>query len=93
MPPWRSFAFLSVTFFMLLLDFSIVNVALPAIESAFGLPISTAQWVISTYAIALAGFLMLAGRCSDLYDRRVVFAIGPSPHDAQMSGIGCCASQ
>jgi EmrB/QacA subfamily drug resistance transporter len=76
MPPWRSFAFLSVTFFMLLLDFSIVNVALPAIESAFGLPISTAQWVISTYAIALAGFLMLAGRCSDLYDRRVVFAIG-----------------
>lgn len=73
---WRSFWFLSITFFMLLLDFSIVNVALPAIQSAFGLPMSSIQWVVSTYAIALAGFLMLAGRCSDLYDRRVIFMIG-----------------
>lgn len=73
---WRSFWFLSITFFMLLLDFSIVNVALPAIETAFGMPMSSAQWVVSTYAIALAGFLMLAGRCSDLYDRRAIFMIG-----------------
>lgn len=61
---------------MLLLDFSIVNVALPAIQAAFGEPMSSVQWVVSTYAIALAGFLMLAGRCSDLYDRRLLFMIG-----------------
>lgn len=73
---WRSFWFLSITFFMLLLDFSIVNVALPAIQRAFGLPMSSIQWVVSTYAIALAGFLMLAGRCSDLYDRRIIFMVG-----------------
>ena len=61
---------------MLLLDFSIVNVALPAMESGLGMPQSQAQWVISTYAIALAGFLMLAGRCSDLYNRRTIFMFG-----------------
>ncbi len=73
---WRSFVVLSITFFMLLLDFSIVNVALPAMESGLGMPQSEAQWVISTYAIALAGFLMLAGRCSDLYNRRTIFMAG-----------------
>lgn len=61
---------------MLILDLSIVNVALPAIETSFKIPMSSVQWVVSTYAIALAGFLMLAGRCSDLYERRTIFMIG-----------------
>ncbi|HEV7179412.1 MAG TPA: MFS transporter, partial [Candidatus Baltobacteraceae bacterium] len=81
---WRSFVFLSITFFMLLLDFSIVNVALPAMENGLGMPQSQAQWVISTYAIVLAGFLMLAGRCSDLYNRRTIFMTG--------LGLFTCAS-
>ncbi len=61
---------------MLLLDFSIVNVALPAMQSGLRMPQSQAQWIISTYAIALAGFLMLAGRCADLYNRRAFFMLG-----------------
>ena len=76
MKTWRPFIFLSIAFFMLLLDFSIVNVALPAIEDGLHMPQSQAQWVISTYAIVLAGFLMLAGRCADLYDRRAIFMAG-----------------
>ncbi len=76
MTKWRSFWFLSLTFFMLLLDFSIVNVALPAIQNAFAISMSSVQWVVSTYAIALAGCLMLAGRCSDLYNRRTIFTWG-----------------
>src|SRR5919202_1795644 len=61
--------------FMVILDLSIVNVALPNIQE--GLPLSSAglQWVIDAYAIVFAGFLMLAGRAADLFGQRRTFGI------------------
>ena len=61
---------------MLLLDITIVNVALPDIERAFGASLSDLQWVISAYALTLAAFLLTAGSLADLYGRRRLFAIG-----------------
>ena len=61
---------------MLLLDVTIVNVALPDIERAFGASLSDLQWVISAYALTLAAFLLTAGSLADLYGRRLLFAIG-----------------
>ena len=62
--------------FMLLLDLTIVNVALPDIERAFAASLSDLQWVISAYALTLAAFLLTAGSLADLYGRRLLFATG-----------------
>lgn len=62
--------------FMIALDFSITNVALPVIQAELGFTTSGLQWVISAYAITFGGFLMLGGRISDLYGRRRLFIIG-----------------
>ncbi|HTU80592.1 MAG TPA: MFS transporter [Candidatus Acidoferrales bacterium] len=73
---WVAFGVLSATFFMLLVDFSIVTVALPTMESSLHMSAAQGQWIVSTYAIFLAGFLMLTGRCADLFGRRRFFVAG-----------------
>jgi EmrB/QacA subfamily drug resistance transporter len=67
---------LSATFFMLLVDFSIVSIALPSMERDLHLTAAQGQWIISSYAIFLAGFLMLTGRCADLFGRYRFFIAG-----------------
>jgi EmrB/QacA subfamily drug resistance transporter len=62
--------------FMLLLDITIVNVALPDIERGFHASLSDLQWVIDAYALTLAAFLLTAGSLADLYGRRKLFAAG-----------------
>ena len=62
--------------FMLLLDITIVNVALPYIQQAFHASLSDLQWVIDAYALTLAAFLLTAGSIADLKGRRLVFSIG-----------------
>ncbi|HXO18157.1 MAG TPA: MFS transporter, partial [Candidatus Dormibacteraeota bacterium] len=71
-----AFILLSATFFMLLVDFSIVTIALPSMERDLDLSASQGQWIVSTYAIFLAGFLMLTGRCADIYGRFRFFVAG-----------------
>jgi EmrB/QacA subfamily drug resistance transporter len=61
---------------MLLLDITIVNVALPYIQQAFHASLSDLQWVIDAYALTLAAFLLTAGSIGDLVGRRLVFAVG-----------------
>jgi EmrB/QacA subfamily drug resistance transporter len=62
--------------FMVILDVSIVNVALPSIRTDLGFSATDLQWVVSGYTLAFAGFLMLGGRAADLLGRREVFAAG-----------------
>ncbi|CAO5192384.1 Cephamycin export protein CmcT [Frankia sp. AiPs1] len=62
--------------FMVVLDVSIVNVALPTIRSSLGFDASSLQWVINAYTIAFAGFLLSGGRLADLFGRRRTFLIG-----------------
>src|SRR4051794_36933354 len=62
--------------FMLLLDVTIVNVALPDIQQAFGASLSDLQWVIDAYALTLAALLLTAGSIADRAGRRLVFAVG-----------------
>jgi EmrB/QacA subfamily drug resistance transporter len=62
--------------FMVVLDFSIVNVALPSIEAELGFPADAVQWIITAYAIAFGGLLILGGRAADLFGRRRIFIAG-----------------
>ncbi len=59
--------------FMVILDLSIVNVALPSIQSSLGFSSPDLQWVVDAYAITFAGFLMLGGRAADHFGQRRTF--------------------
>src|SRR5205807_5493579 len=59
--------------FMVILDLSIVNVALPSIQSSLNFSSADLQWVVDAYAITFAGFLMLGGRAADRLGQRRVF--------------------
>src|SRR5579859_3991588 len=67
---------LSMAQFMVVLDFTIVNVALPSIQRDLHVSTTTLQWVISGYAVAFGGFLLLGGRLADAYGRARLFRIG-----------------
>jgi EmrB/QacA subfamily drug resistance transporter len=73
---WWTLAAVCTGVFMLLLDITIVNVALPDIERGFHASLSDLQWVIDAYALTLAAFLLTAGSLADLYGRRRLFAAG-----------------
>jgi MFS family permease len=62
--------------FMVILDLSIVNVALPSMQRDLGFSTSGLQWVVNAYTLAFAGFLLLGGRAADLYGRRRIFILG-----------------
>jgi MFS family permease len=67
---------LTVAQFVVVLDFTIVQVALPAIRSSLHISVADSTWLISAYGIMLAGFLILSGRISDIHGRRRFFIIG-----------------
>ena len=64
--------------FMVILDVSIVNVALPSIRSGLHFSTTGLQWVVNAYTLTFAGFLLLGGRAADLIGRRLVFVVGTS---------------
>jgi EmrB/QacA subfamily drug resistance transporter len=69
-------ALILVAAFMVVLDFSIVNVALPSIERELHMPPDAVQWIVTGYAISFGGLLILGGRAADLLGRRRMFVIG-----------------
>lgn len=73
---WLILALLALAQFMVVLDASIVNVALPSLQHAFHLSAANLQWIVTAYGIAFGGFLLLGGRAADLYGRRRVFLTG-----------------
>jgi EmrB/QacA subfamily drug resistance transporter len=73
---WRVLALLCGAFFMVILDASIVFVALPSIAADLGFSEQGLQWVVSAYALTFGGLLLLGGRAADLLGRRRVFMAG-----------------
>jgi EmrB/QacA subfamily drug resistance transporter len=73
---WWTLLTVSVATFMLLLDITVVNTALPAIEQDLGASFTELQWVIDAYTLTLAAFVLTAGSLADRLGRRLVFAIG-----------------
>ncbi|MEV4224961.1 MFS transporter [Nonomuraea sp. NPDC049725] len=75
-PAWSIVGLVCLAQFMMVLDVSIVNVALPAMESDLRLGAEGLQWVVNGYILTFAGFLLLGGRAADLYGRRRTFVAG-----------------
>ena len=73
---WWTLIVVCIATFMLLLDITIVNVALPKIAVDLKASFSDIQWVIDAYALTLASVLLTAGALADLLGRRLVFSIG-----------------
>ena len=69
-------ALVTLAQFMVVVDFTIVQVALPSIGREFGLPVNVLQWIVTAYGLTLAGFLMLSGRVGDIYGHKKLFIIG-----------------
>jgi EmrB/QacA subfamily drug resistance transporter len=67
---------LAMAQFMVVLDFTIVNVALPSIQDGLHVATTTLQWLVSGYAVAFGGFLLLGGRLADVFGRDRLFRIG-----------------
>jgi EmrB/QacA subfamily drug resistance transporter len=75
-PAWLVLGLVCIGQFMVVLDASIVNVALPSIQRDLHFSSSGLQWIVNAYTLTFAGFLLLGGRAADLYGRRRVFVVG-----------------
>src|SRR5206468_3804011 len=73
---WIALILLCIAQFVVVLDASIVNVALPTIGNALGFSESNLPWVVNAYVLTFGGFLLLGGRMADLLGRRRVFMVG-----------------
>src|SRR3954452_19482003 len=73
---WWTLGALSFALFMIMLDNTIVNVALPAIQADLGIDVSELEWTVTAYALTFAVLLLTGGKLGDLYGRRRIFTIG-----------------
>jgi EmrB/QacA subfamily drug resistance transporter len=74
--PWLALIVVCMGQFMVVLDATVVNVALPAIQGDLGISDSSLQWVVNAYTLFFGGFLLLGGRMADLIGRRTLFLAG-----------------
>jgi EmrB/QacA subfamily drug resistance transporter len=90
---WLAFMVLCLGSFMIVLDTTIVNVALPSIREDLGFSAASLAWVVNAYMLFFGGFLLLGGRLGDLYGHRRLFAIGIAVFTAASLAAGISSSQ
>nr|WP_236240527.1 MFS transporter [Streptomyces sp. CC228A] len=74
--PWAVVLVACAGTFLVVLDVSVVNVALPSMRSDLGMSAAALQWVVNAYSIAFSGFMLLGGRAADLYGQKRMFLLG-----------------
>src|SRR5688500_9315109 len=73
---WWTLGAVSVGLFMIMLDNTVVNVALPAIQRDLGTDLSQLQWIVTGYALTFAALMLIGGKLADAYGRRLLFVLG-----------------
>ena len=73
---WWTLAAVSFGLFMIMLDNTVVNVALPSIQEELGAGLSELQWIVTGYALSFAALMLIGGKLADAYGRRLIFVIG-----------------
>jgi len=91
--PWLILVLVCLAQFMVILDATIVNVALPSIQADLGLSESSLQWIVNAYALLFGGFLLLGGRAGDLMGRKRVFLAGLVLFTAASLACGLATSE
>ena len=90
---WLAFAVLCLGSFMIVLDTTIVNVALPSIRSDLGFTESSLAWVVNAYMLFFGGFLLLGGKLGDIYGHRRLFVAGIAVFTAASLAAGLAQTQ
>jgi EmrB/QacA subfamily drug resistance transporter len=90
--PWSILFLLGAAQFMVVLDITVVNVALPSIGTALGFAAADLEWVVTIYVLFTGGLLLLGGRLADRFDRRLVFLTGLSVFTAASLASGLAPS-
>lgn len=90
---WLALAVLCLGVLMIVLDTTIVNVALPSIRADLGFVDSTLAWVVNAYLLTFGGFLLLGGRLGDLYGHRRLFLLGVAAFTLASLACGLAQSQ
>src|SRR5438552_5131739 len=73
---WWTLVAVAFGLFMIMLDNTIVNVALPTLQSSLHLKISELEWVVTGYALTFGAFMLTGGKLADLFGRRLIFVVG-----------------
>ncbi|MDX6396912.1 MAG: hypothetical protein QOJ43_320, partial [Gaiellaceae bacterium] len=73
---WWTLAAVSFGLFMIMLDNTVVNVALPSIQDDLGADLSQLQWIVTGYALTFAAMMLIGGKLADAYGRRLIFVVG-----------------
>src|SRR3954468_5847630 len=73
---WWTLGAVSVGLFMIMLDNTVVNVALPSMRTSLGLTLEELEWVVTGYALTFAAFMLTGGKLADLLGRRLIFMVG-----------------
>jgi EmrB/QacA subfamily drug resistance transporter len=91
--PWLALVVVCLGQFMVVLDATIVNVALPAIKADLGISQANLQWIVNAYTLLFGGFLLLGGRAADLFGRRNLFIAGATLFSAASLVNGFASSE
>jgi EmrB/QacA subfamily drug resistance transporter len=89
---WWTLGAVSFGLFMIMLDNTIVNVALPSIQSSLGLKISELEWVVTGYALTFGALMLTGGKLGDLLGRRRIFVVGLAIFTLSSLGCGLASS-
>ena len=89
---WWTLAAVAFGLFMIMLDNTVVNVALPAIQESLGLKISELEWVVAGYALTFGALMLTGGKFADLFGRRLMFVIGLAVFTASSLACGLADS-
>jgi EmrB/QacA subfamily drug resistance transporter len=89
---WWTLGAVAFGLFMIMLDNTIVNVALPSIQKSLGMTVSELEWVVAGYALTFGALMLTGGKLADLYGRRLVFVLGLIVFTASSLACGLAGS-
>ncbi len=87
---WWTLAAVSFGLFMIMLDNTVVNVALPSIQRDLGVGLSELEWIVSGYALTFAALMLIGGKLADAYGRRLIFVVGHRGLHARLAALRPC---
>ncbi len=89
---WWTLAAVSFGLFMIMLDNTVVNVALPSIQRDLGVGLSELEWIVTGYALTFAALMLIGGKLADAYGRRLIFVVGIVVFTLSSLGCGLASS-